>query len=452
MAIFGTKTNPNVRRRFVEQRLVQPIQDFMSTETAGGAVIVIAALIALIWANSPWQDEYFEFWHTELAFDLHMVDIEASLGHLVNDGLMVVFFFVVGLEIKRELVHGELSSPRQAALPVLAALGGMVAPALIYVAFNGATGEEGQGWGIPVATDIAFAVGVLALLGNRVPFGLRVFLLALAIADDLGGIIVIAVFYTESISMTAVGWGMVVLLAIFIARSYDIRTYNVYLALGVLLWLCVYESGIHATIAGVLLAMLTPARALYSHEDFDATAPLLLEQARATQDFDEDEAILRRVEELARETESPLDRLTHILHPWVGYVIMPIFALANAGVIISGDSLDAASSSSITAGVALGLVLGKPIGITVFSFLAVRSGLAILPAGVGWRQVLGAGMLGGIGFTVALFITELAYNDQVLIDDAKMGILGGSILAGVVGYLFLLYSPIPHGRPEGDRR
>jgi len=439
VSLFGSKSHPNVRRRFVERRIVQPIQAFMATETAGGVVIVVAALIALAWANSPWQDQYFDFWHTHLAFDLHFVEIDASLGHLVNDGLMVVFFFVVGLEIKRELVHGELASPRRAALPVLAAAGGMAAPALIYIAFNGVSGEQGKGWGVPVATDIAFAVGVLALLGNRVPFGLRVFLLALAIADDLGGILVIAVFYTESISLTAVGWGMVVLVAILLARSYDIRTYNVYVALGVLLWLCVYESGVHATIAGVMLAMLTPAKPLYTRDEFDAIAPLLVQEAEAAKDHGEDEAILRRMEELARESESPLDRLTHMLHPWVGYAIVPIFALANAGVVISSESLEAAASSTVTAGVVLGLVLGKPIGITLLAYLAVRSGMASLPTGVGWGQIFGAGILGGVGFTVALFITELAFTEEVLIDDAKMGILAASFVAGVAGFLYLRF-------------
>jgi NhaA family Na+:H+ antiporter len=243
---------------------------------------------------------------------------------------------------------------------------------------------------------------------------------------------------------------MLVLLAIFIAKSYDIRTYNVYVALGVLLWLCVYESGVHATIAGVLLAIATPAKALYTREEFEELAPALISREAAAQTHGDEESALRQVEELARETESPLDRLTHLLHPWVGYVIVPIFALANAGVVVSSESLDAAATSSVTAGVVLGLVIGKPIGITLFSYLAVRTGLGRLPSGVNWTQIFGAGLLGGVGFTVALFITELAFTDEVLIADAKVGILAASIVAGVVGYLFLHFGPASHGHHRDE--
>lgn len=425
------------------------MQAFMHTETSGGIVIVVAAIVALIWANSPWDEQYVDLWHTHLAFDLGFVEIENSLGHLVNDGLMAIFFFVVGLEIKRELVQGELASPRRAALPVMAAAGGMMMPALIYIAFNGATGEEGKGWGVPVATDIAFAVGILALLGNRVPFGLRVFLLALAIADDLGGILVIAVFYTESINYEALGWAAAVIVGVLIARSYDIRSYNVYVALGVLLWICMYESGIHATLTGVMLALLTPASPLYDPNRFDDEADGLLTRFRRSEtmhDRDAEETILRDMESLARESESPLDRLTHMLHPWVSYGIVPIFALANAGVVVTGESVSDALSSSVTAGVAFGLIFGKPIGIFIFSYLAVRFGFATLPAGVTWPQVIGAGLLGGVGFTVALFITELAFTDEVLVADAKMAILGASVIAGILGFVYLFVSS---KRPEG---
>lgn len=428
----------------------------MRTETAGGVVIVLAAIVALIWANSPWQDSYFDFWHATVAFDFDFISIDSTLGHMVNDGLMVVFFFVVGLEIKRELVHGELASPRRAALPVMAAFGGMAVPALFYIAFNGVTGDAGRGWGVPVATDIAFALGVLALVGNRVPFGLRIFLLALAIVDDLGGILIIAAFYTESISFAALGWGALVIVAIVLVRSYDVRSYSIYVGLGALLWLCVYESGIHATIAGVILALLTPAKSLYAPDRFENQAERLLARYRRAEqrnNHEDAEETLRQMEFLSRETESPLDRLTHLLHPWVSYVIVPIFALANAGVVITSDSVDAASGSAVTVGIILGLVLGKPIGIFLMTFVAVRFGFSSLPAGVNWSQVAGAGMLGGVGFTVALFITELAFTDADLVAEAKMGILAASVVAGTIGFLYLRFiargteaaSPAPDG-------
>ena len=412
----------------------------MSRQTASGIVIVVAALAALIWANSPWDEQYFDFWHAHIVLDAGFVQIDASLGHLVNDGLMVIFFFVVGLEIKRELVHGELASPRRAALPVMAAAGGMLVPSLLYITFNGFSGEAGRGWGIPVATDIAFAVGILALVGNRAPFGLRVFLLACAIADDLGGILIIAIFYTESISLVALAWAGGVIAAILVVRSYDIRSYNVYLALGFFLWLATYESGIHATLAGVVLALLTPAQPQYERNEFNRHATemaLRYRRAESRGNHDETEQLLRQIENLARESESPLDRLTHILHPWVSYIIVPIFALANAGVVISSTSVEAAASSAVTYGVIVGLVIGKPLGIFVFTLIAVRSGIATLPAGVRWGHIVGVGLLGGVGFTVALFITELAFTDPLYISEAKMGILAASVIAGALGFLFL---------------
>jgi len=439
MSFFATLLERKPGQALVRERLVAPVQSFMHTETAGGIVIVVAAIIALIWANSPWDEAYFDLWHAELGFDANLFHVEHHLGDWVNDGLMVIFFFVVGLEIKRELVHGELASPRRAALPVIAALGGMTVPALIFVAFN-AGGEGQDGWAIPVATDIAFAVGVLALLGPRVPFSLRVFLLALAIADDLGGILIIAAFYTEQISVEALMWAGVVLFLILFARSWGIRTFNVYVFLGVLLWVAVLESGIHATIAGVILAMLTPAGPYYKNEDFDRSAPGLIERWRGAvsrSDHDQQQNILSALEDVTRHTESPLDRLERQLHPWVSYIIVPIFALANAGVVVTGESVSDAAGSAVTWGVALGLFVGKPIGIFLATWLAERSGVASRPAGVTWNQVLGAGLLGGVGFTVSLFITTLSFDSPVLTDDAKMGILLGSITAAIVGYVYL---------------
>ncbi|HEY4669173.1 MAG TPA: Na+/H+ antiporter NhaA [Tepidiformaceae bacterium] len=432
---------PASRGAFVADRLIRPAQAFLHTEAAGGVVLLVAAIIAIIWANSPWDQQYFDLWHTELVFDFHLFAIDEDLGHLVNDGLMAIFFFVVGLEIKRELVHGELASPRRAIFPVAAALGGMIMPALIFTAWNFG-GEGAHGWGIPMATDIAFAVGVLSLVGSRVPFSLKVFLLALAIADDLGAIVVIAVFYTESLSMEAIAWGAGLLAVVIGMRMAGVRATYLYLFVGALFWVAVLKSGIHATVAGVVLAMLTPAKPLHERRSFEALASSLLErfrQARELGDEEMEEALLERMEELSRDSEAPLDRLEHALHPWVRYGIVPIFALANAGVVVTSDTLSEALSSSVTLGIVTGLVFGKLIGITLFAWLSVRLGWAALPAGVRWRDIGGVALLGGIGFTVSLFITGLSFDPAHvnLTNEAKMGILGASAIAGLVGFIIL---------------
>lgn len=427
-------------RRFVVRRFVRPAQRFAAIEASGGIVLLVGAIIALAWVNSPWDQSYYDLWETELALDLHLFEIHQHLGHAVNDGLMVLFFFVVGLEIKRELVSGELSSPRRAILPVAAALGGMLGPALIYTAFNAGT-ETAHGWGIPMATDIAFAVGVLTLLGKRVPPPLKVFLLALAVADDLGGIIVIAVFYTESLSLEALGWAALLLAVMFVLNRGGVRAIGVYFFLGVLFWAAMLKSGIHATIAGVILAMLTPSRPYYTDDDFDAAMDRLRTEyalARADGDHERMQQALAQMEDLASGMESPLDRLEHRLAPWTAYLIVPIFAIANAGVPVTGEMLRNAASSPVTLGVAFGLVFGKPIGIFLTSWLCVRLGLAQLPANTGFRQVLGAGMIAGIGFTVALFIAGLSFDDPSHLDEAKIGILAASLIAGVIGSLYLL--------------
>ncbi len=438
-------------RRFVVRRFVRPAQRFAAIEASGGIVLLLGALIALAWVNSPWEQSYHDLWETELALDLHLFKIEQHLGHAVNDGLMVLFFFVVGLEIKRELVSGELSSPRRAILPAAAALGGMLGPALIYTAFNIGT-ETAHGWGIPMATDIAFAVGVLTLLGRRVPAPLKVFLLALAVADDLGGIVVIAVFYTESLSFEALGWAALVLLVILVINRGGVSAIGPYVFLGVLFWAAMLKSGIHATIAGVILAMLTPSRPYYTDEDFDATLERLQTEyalARADGDHDRMQQALAQIEDLASGMESPLDRLEHRLAPWTAFVIVPIFAIANAGVAVSGEMLREAVSSPVTLGVALGLVLGKPIGIFLTSWVCVRLGLAQLPANTSFRQVLGAGMIAGIGFTVALFIAGLSFENPAHLDEAKVGILAASVLAGLLGSAYLLLLPAPRSADAG---
>ena len=418
--------------------LLRPLQAFIHLEIAGGIALLVATVVALLWANSPWDGAYNDLWHRELDFDTSLFKIEESLAHLVNDGLMAIFFFVVGLEIKRELVHGQLASPRRALLPVAAAFGGMIVPALIYAAFN--FGSDGaKGWGIPMATDIAFAVGALAMLGKRIPLGLKVFLLALAIVDDLGAIVVIAVFYSEGLSVEGFLWAGALIALIFAVQKMGVEAPSIYIFLGALLWVAVLKSGIHATIAGVVLAMMTPASPLHSPADAEVQIEALTARLKlARENGEETEVLLREIERVSRNAEAPLDRLVSALHPWASFVIIPIFAIANAGLLITGASLSAAASSPVSYGVGVGLVVGKTIGITLATWLVVRFGLSQLPVGVNWKQIGGAAMLGGIGFTVSLFVTSLAFEAHpVLEDDAKMGILIASTIAGVLGYLWL---------------
>lgn len=423
-------------------RALRPFQRFVRTESAGGIVLLVCALIALAWANSPWREAYSHLLEIPLGIRAAGRVFELSLHHWVNDGLMAVFFFVVGLEIKREMLVGELSSPRQAALPVAAALGGMVVPALIYAMLN-ARGPGSAGWGIPMATDIAFALGVLALLGPRVPVALKVFLAALAIADDIGAVLVIAVFYTSAISWASLAAGGAILLALIALNALGARRPSIYLGLGGLLWIAFVQSGIHATVAGVALAMTIPARTRIREGEFLFRAREAIDEfERACQPGEtvlsnhaQQEAI-EALEHNAEAVQSPLLTLEHRLHRFVAFFIMPVFALANAGVQLSGE-LFASLSLPVTAGVALGLVLGKPIGITLFAWLAVRLGLAALPAHTSWRTLHGVSWLGGIGFTMSLFIAALAFDSPALLDSAKLGILGASLVAGVGGGLLL---------------
>lgn len=386
--------------RTLAARVVGPFQRFFATEAAGGVVLLACAIIALVWANSPWALTYRHLWETPLGFDSRVFGLSLTLHEWVNDGLMAVFFLLVGLEIKRELLLGELSSRRTAALPVAAAIGGMVVPAAIFAAVNRG-GPGAAGWGIPMATDIAFALGILALLGERMPSGLRVFLAALAIVDDLGAVLVIGLFYTTQVFWGAVAAAAVILAMLLAANRMGIRAWGAYAALGVLLWMFVLLSGIHATIAGVLLALAIPAR----DRGADARRPLL-------------------------------DRFESALHTPVAFVIMPAFALANAGVPLGGG-LATELRSPIALGIMLGLLVGKPVGIMLASLAAVRSGIAQLPAGVTWRHMHGASWLGGIGFTMSLFIAALAFADVATLDVAKLGVLLASTAAGIVGYLIL---------------
>ena len=432
---------PSRPARVFQSRVVEPLQAFMRTETSAGLVILLGAVVALIWANSPWKESYFDFWGREVTIHLLGLRFEHHLSDFVNDVLMVLFFFMVGLEIKRELVHGQLASPRKAALPIVAAAGGMAVPAIIYTLFNRG-GEDMEGWGIPVATDIAFSLGVLALLGSRVPFSVKVFLLAIAVADDLGGILVIALFYSEGVEVVPLLVAAGVVGLILLANLLGIRSLVIYAALGVVLWAAFFESGVHATLAGVVLALLTPARPYYSREGFEPALQPLLSAYRAALERGEEEeaqALLAEVERLARETESTLDRLEHQLAPWVSFLIVPIFAIANAGVPITHSAVSAAVESPVAAGVALGLFFGKPIGILTATYLAVRLGIGALPSGARWSQIAGVGLVAGVGFTVSLFITGLAFEPGLVQDEAKMGILAGSFLSGLVGFTYFRF-------------
>ena len=440
--------------RFIPKNFVRPAMRFTRVEASSGVVLILAAVAAMLWANlEVFGDSYAEFWETPVDFTFGPIHLTETFAELVNDGLMAIFFFVVGLEIKRELVLGELRDPKKAALPAMAALGGMVVPALIYVAFNsGGDAEALRGWGIPMATDIAFSLGILALVGRRAPVGAKLFLLALAIVDDIGAIAVIAIFYTSDLNLGYLAVGLAGIVAIAVATNVNIRSNTLYLPLGVLVWFAFLESGVHATIAGVIIGLLTPARPLYTPEEFDTTARRVLDyypsESARSQDRELSEHEARLVADVARESISPLHRAEHALHNWSSFVIIPIFALANAGVRLVGLDIGDALTSAVSLGVMVGLVAGKTVGVSLFTWIAVKTGLGSVPKGVEWSHIVGVAVLAGVGFTVALFITELAFTDELLTDQAKIGIFTASIIAGIIGYLVLRLGSKRAGDPE----
>jgi NhaA family Na+:H+ antiporter len=422
--------------------IISPFQAFTKTQTSGGLLLLVFTVIALMWANSPWSASYSHFWHMPFAVGFGEHVLTKPLEFWINDGLMAVFFFVVGLEIKRESLTGELSSPRHAALPIAAALGGMVVPALLYFTFNAGTPEV-SGWGIPMATDIAFALGVLALVGRNIPDGLKLFLTALAIVDDLGAVLVIAIFYTSDISLPALGIGFGFLLLMVLANILGVRDPLVYLVLGCGLWFSFLVSGVHATIAGVLGALAIPARSLIDTRVFVEGGRFLLSvvetktaPGQEVAGYATKRGAIQALESACATVDTPLERLEHALHPWVAFFIMPVFALCNAGVVLDVGLLEALREP-VTLGVMVGLIFGKQTGILLFSWLAVRGGLASLPNGVGWRQIYGAAVLGGIGFTMSLFIAGLAFTDPNALVLAKTGILLGSCISGGLGFWLL---------------
>ncbi len=445
------------RPPLLAERIARPFQRFLELEVSSAVLLVAMTVTALLWANSPWAASYFDLWHHTKAGIVvgDGFELKLSLGHWVNDGLMAIFFFLVGMEIKREMVEGELSTRARAMLPVMGAIGGMVFPAGLYALFH--WGEPTiRGWGIPMATDIAFAVAALSLLGKRVPPGLRIFLLALAIADDIGAVAVIAIFYTAEIHLSALGMAGAGLAACVVLNWIGVRSFLVYLVVGVFVWYEMHHSGVHATIAGVMLGFLTPTSLPDPDREslvdrgrhaLERMRELLLGHDDPESDLHDHgghkrAAALRELQSVGRYALSPVDFLTNLLERWVAFVIMPLFALANAGVALEASTLSNPEAQNVALAVGVGLFLGKPIGVSLLSWVAVRSGIAVLPTGVNWASVLATGVLAGIGFTVALFVTALAFGEGVPGSGAKVGILVGSLAATVVG-LGILAKALP---------
>lgn len=420
-------------------RLLYPFQRFAQVEAASGILLLGATAIALVWANSPWSASYTSILEAKVGFTAGSFAFSKDLIHWINDGLMAVFFFVVGLEIKREIVAGELSTPKKARLPVIAAFGGMLVPALIYTGLNFGSPAQ-RGWGVPVATDIAFALGALALLGRRAPASLKVFLAALAIADDMGAVAVIAVFYSSAIALPVLLTGILLLGVSLAANKAGVRSPWVYAAIGIAVWFAFLESGVHATVAGVLLAMTIPMKRRIDAKAFverckSALGDFTAEVDATPGDVETEPVAVFDLLQACRAAQTPLQRMEHALQPWVAFAIMPIFALANAGVAIHGLTPNEPPAAPL--GVALGLALGKPIGITLSTWLAVRLRVAEMPSDLRWSHMHGAGWLGGIGFTMALFIAGLAFRGTPTLDSVKLAILGASTIAGAVGYQIL---------------
>ncbi len=420
----------------VTRLAARPLERFLRIEAASGILLLVSAAVALFWANSPWADSYVALWRTPVGLRVGPFAFERTLDWYVNDGLMVIFFFVVGMEIRREVHHGELSEWRRAALPAAAALGGMVAPATLYLALASEPATK-SGWGVPMATDIAFAVGILTLLGRRVPPALRVLLLALAVIDDLGAIVIIALFYSSGVELAGLWVAVVGIVGVFAMQRSGVRAKVAYIVPALLAWAGIYASGIHPTIAGVIVGLSTPVRAWLGPEGFLRGVRSELDQlagaSAAAVSPHELAMTLRHVDAARREAMSPAESLIEALHPWVAFGIMPIFALANAGVALSGDSLEP-SSWRVLVAVSVGLIVGKPVGVLVTSWLALRVGVGTLPAGLTYRHLMVLGVVAGVGFTMALFVAQLAFTDVRLLAAAKLGVMmasGGAALLGL---------------------
>jgi Na+:H+ antiporter, NhaA family len=422
------------RESLVTRAVVMPVQQFIHIQGISSVLLLAAAVAALVWANSPWHNSYHHVWE----IDLTLSQLHLPVHAWINDALMAIFFFLVGMEIKHEILHGELADVRRAALPIFAALGGMIVPALLYALLN--HGQESQvGWGIPMATDIAFSLGVLGII-KGVPPELKIFLLTLAIADDIGAIVVIAIFYSGSLDVSALIVGLVLLGLIFVVLRVGISQPILYFVLAVGFWLAIQRSGIHATIAGVILGFMVPATAPLSLKEFGEVGSGMVvpfRKALASGHEKTAKSLLGSFEALVKSTESASERLTRQLNDWVSFLILPLFALSNAGVTFSGGIAHELTSSRVAWGVVLGLVLGKPLGVLGFSTLAVRCRIAKLPHAVTWLQIGGIGMLAGIGFTVSIFISSLAFENDSYVALAKTAVLAASVVSGVAGYVVL---------------
>lgn len=426
------------------KRLRQLIQ-FTHSSTKAAAIMLVAAIIALIVANTPAHGPFLEFWHTQVSIGIGAFHGEMSLAHIINDIFMAVFFLLVGLEIKYEMTAGELTNIRQAILPILGALGGVLAPIVIYLIFNATHPEAFMGWGVPTATDIAFALGILSLLGSRVPNGVRVFLSTLAVADDIIAILVIAIFYGESPDLFWLAAAAVVFVALIVMNRMHVYSLVPYVLVGCVLWFCVFSSGIHSTIAGVLLAFAIPSGSRVNLDNFFDWSNKRLRMANSFYEGDETPLVAQKdyittvssLSKISKQAVPPATRLEHKLYPWVYFLILPLFALTNADVAVTGLDLAMVTSSPVVLGVFCGLVFGKPIGIMLFSFITIKTKIAQLPEFVTWRHMFGASVLGGVGFTMAIFVANLAYADAMLITEAKLSILVASTVAGIVGFVLL---------------
>ena len=423
------------------EKIIAPVNRFIHLEYTSGIVLLVSVIIAIIWANSAWHDLYHHIWEIDfsIGFDTHI--LRHPLHIWINDGLMAIFFFVIGLELKREFMDGELSTLRKAVLPMSAALGGMIVPALIYFVINRGTDAD-HGWGIPMATDIAFALALLSMAGRHIPPSVKVFLSALAVADDLGAVLVIAFFYTSGVDFTALGVAGIFLIVLIAGNLMGVRSSLFYLVIGIGVWIGFLLSGVHATIAGVLVAFTIPAvtridELIYSSklrkltDEFEKEIP-----SNSTLTTPQQHKTIQHVKSLSMAAETPLQKIEHVLHPWVAFGIMPLFALANSGIVIGADFLTSIINP-ISIGVATGLVVGKFTGILFFTWLMVKTGAGALPEGANWRHITGVALLGGIGFTMSLFISGLAFKNPEFVDQAKYGILIASILAGIIGSLVL---------------
>jgi Na+:H+ antiporter, NhaA family len=422
-------------------KLIQPVNRFIHLEYTSGIVLFLGVVIALIWVNSPFSESYHHIWDIEFSFGFDKNVLSHPLHLWINDGLMAIFFFVIGLELKREFIAGELSTLSKASLPMVAALGGMLVPAAIYTVFNYGTAGS-HGWGIPMATDIAFALALLSMAGKHIPASIKVFLSALAVADDLGAVLVIAFFYSSGIVWMPLMVGAAFLGILTVGNYLGVRNSAFYLLIGFGVWICFLLSGVHPTIAGVLVAFTIPARTKINENQYSKNLRKLSDEFDAeipncsTLTTPKQHDTIEQIKELSLAAQTPLQKIETTLHPWVAFVIMPLFALANAGIIIGADFFSLLSNP-VSIGVSLGLVIGKFIGVLLFTWILVKSGIGTLPQGATWKHIMGVALLAGIGFTMSLFVSALAFTDAQRIEQAKAGILVASLVAGILGITVL---------------